>query len=145
MTAPQHFLYFLPLPQLQGSFLPGFMLAGTLRSAPGHVKLRPSSASVSKIDMALYLTVLLAILNNIGLKGSKMLVALYALDLGASPFAIGVLVSMYAIFPLVLAVHAGGVSDRFGPRRPMMLGSFGVATGLMLPVLFPALPTLYFA
>ena len=95
--------------------------------------------------MALHLTVLLAILNNIGLKGSKMLVALYAIDLGASPLAIGVLVSMYAVFPLVLAVHAGGVSDRFGPRRPMMLGSFGVATGLMLPVLFPALPTLYFA
>ena len=95
--------------------------------------------------MALYLTVLLAILNNIGLKGSKMLVALYALDLGASPFAIGVLVSMYAIFPLVLAVHAGGVSDRFGPRRPMMLGSFGVATGLLLPVIVPARPTLYVA
>jgi len=95
--------------------------------------------------MALYLTVLLAILNNIGLKGSKMLVALYAIDLGASPFAIGALVSMYAVFPLVLAVHAGRVSDRLGPRRPMMLGSFGVATGLILPVLFPGLPTLYVA
>ncbi len=95
--------------------------------------------------MALHLTVLLAILNNVGLKGSKMLVALYALELGASPLAIGVLVSMYAVFPLVLAVHAGRVSDRYGPRRPMMLGSFGVATGLILPVVAPALPTLYVA
>lgn len=95
--------------------------------------------------MALHLTVLLAILNNIGLKGSKMLVALYALELGASPLAIGMLVSMYAVFPLVLAVHAGRVSDRYGPRRPMMLGSFGVATGLILPVAAPSLATLYVA
>jgi MFS family permease len=95
--------------------------------------------------MALHLTVLLAILNNIGLKGSKMLVALYAIELGASPLAIGALVSMYAVFPLILAVHAGRVSDRFGPRRPMMLGSFGVAAGLILPVVAPSLATLYFA
>jgi MFS family permease len=95
--------------------------------------------------MALHLTVLLAILNNIGLKGSKVLVALYAIDLGASPLAIGALVSTYAIFPLVLAVYAGRVSDRFGPRSPMMLGSFGVAAGLILPVVAPSLATLYVA
>jgi hypothetical protein len=31
MTAPQHFLNFLPLPQGQGSFLPGFILNRPLR------------------------------------------------------------------------------------------------------------------
>jgi MFS family permease len=93
--------------------------------------------------MALYLTVLLAILNQIGVKGSKMLVALYAIELGASPLAIGALVSTYALFPLVLAVYAGRVSDRSGVRRPMVLGSFGMAAGLLLPLAVPAMSTLY--
>ncbi len=93
--------------------------------------------------MALYLTVLLSILNQIALKGSKMLVALYAIELGASPLAIGALVSMYALFPLVLAVYAGKVSDRSGVRRPMVLGSFGLAAGLLLPLAVPAMSTLY--
>lgn len=93
--------------------------------------------------MSLYITALLAILNQVALKGSKMLVALYAIDLEASPFTIGALVSTYALFPLVLAVYAGRVSDRRGVRVPMMLGSLGVATGLALPVGFPTLPALF--
>lgn len=95
--------------------------------------------------MAIYLTVVLAILNQTALKGSKMLVALYAIELGASPFAIGMLVSMYAVFPVVLAVYAGRVSDRSGVRPPMILGSFGVAAGLLLPVLLPSMATLFVA
>jgi len=93
--------------------------------------------------MPLYLTVLLSILNQIALKGSKMLVALYAIELDASPLAIGMLISTYALFPLVLAVYAGKVSDRSGVRRPMVLGSFGVSVGLLLPFLAPAMMTLY--
>ena len=93
--------------------------------------------------MSIYLTSLLAILNQIGMKGSRMLVALYAIELGASPFAIGTLVSTYAIFPLLLAVFAGRVTDRHGVRRPMMLGSLGMTAGLALPAAFPSLPTLF--
>ena len=93
--------------------------------------------------MPLYLTVLLSILNQIALKGSKMLVALYAIELDASPIAIGMLISTYALFPLLLAVYAGKVSDRAGVRRPMVLGSFGVSVGLLLPFLVPTMMTLY--
>lgn len=93
--------------------------------------------------MSLYLTALLAILNQVAVKGSKMLVALYAIELGASPLTIGALVSTYAVFPLVLAVYAGRVSDRRGVRGPMMIGSLGMATGLVLPAVFPALPALF--
>ena len=93
--------------------------------------------------MSLYITALLAILNQVGLKGSKMLVALYALELGASPFTIGALVSTYAVFPLLLAVYAGRVSDRRGVRAPMLLGSIGLATGLAVPYVFHTLPALF--
>lgn len=93
--------------------------------------------------MPLYLTVLLAVLNQIALKGSKMLVALYAIDLHATPFAIGLLISMYAFFPLMLAVYAGRVSDRIGVRWPMVLGTFGVSASLLLPASFPSMSILY--
>ena len=93
--------------------------------------------------MAIYLISLLSILNQISLKGSKMLVALYAIHLGASPFAIGILISTFAVFPLALAMHAGRVSDRVGVRRPMIFGSFGVAAGLTLAFAVPSMAVLY--
>ena len=76
--------------------------------------------------MPVYLTVFLAVLNQIALKGSKMLVALHAIELQADPFTIGMLISMYAIFPLMLAIYAGRISDRFGVRWSLVLGSFGM-------------------
>jgi MFS family permease len=93
--------------------------------------------------MSVYFIVLLTVLNQIGLKGSRMLVALYALELHARPATIGVLVSMYALFPLVLAVYAGRYSDRVGVRRPMVLGSFGMCCSLMLPAALPSLASLF--
>jgi MFS family permease len=93
--------------------------------------------------MSVYLTVLLAVLNQIGLKGSKMLVALYAIDMHASPIAIGMLVSTYAVFPLMLAVYAGRYSDRVGMRRPMILGSFALSLGLLVPTVFPVMAALF--
>jgi MFS family permease len=93
--------------------------------------------------MSIYLIVLLGVLNQIGLKGSKMLVALHALELGAGPLAIGILVALYAVFPLVLAVYAGGVSDRAGARWPMAFGSLGATISLLLPAALPGLWPLY--
>ena len=93
--------------------------------------------------MPVYLTVILAVLNQVGLKGSKMLVALYAIKLHASPFTIGMLISTYAAFPLMLAVYAGHVSDRFGVRRPLVLGSFGMCGSLLIPAFFPSLAALF--
>lgn len=93
--------------------------------------------------MAIYLISLLSVLNQIGVKGSKMLVALYAIELGASPFVIGMLVATYAVFPLLFAVYAGRVIDRRGVRMPMILGSMGMTLGLVLPVAMPAVPMLF--
>jgi len=95
--------------------------------------------------LAVYLTVALSVLNQIGLKGSKVLVALYALHFGAGPIAIGVLAATYASVPLLVAVYAGRVSDRAGVRPPMILGSFGMGLGLLIPLLHPALSSLYLA
>lgn len=75
--------------------------------------------------------------------GSRVLMSLYAYDLGAGAFGIGILVSLYSLFPLLLSVTAGRVSDRFGVRRPIVMGSAGTAIGFTLPDLFPQVEVLY--
>lgn len=92
--------------------------------------------------MIFYLVIIATLLNQIAFKGSKVLMSLYAMNLGADPFIVGVLISLYSLFPLFLAVYAGRLSDRLGPRIPMLLGSLGLACGLLLPFLLPRLSIL---
>ncbi len=82
---------------------------------------------------------LLMVMNHIAFKGSKVLISLFAIELGANPFLIGVLFAMYSLFPAFLSVYAGRISDRLGPRLPMLVGSFGLASGLALPFFMPEL------
>ena len=72
--------------------------------------------------MTVYLVVLMALLNSIAQRGAKVAVSLYALELGAGAAAVGVLAALFAVFPLLLAVQAGRISDRYGVRMPIALG-----------------------
>src|SRR5437879_11488781 len=90
--------------------------------------------------MTVYLVVLLSVLNSIGQRGSKVAVSLYALELGGGSFTVGLLAAMFAAFPLLLAVHAGRISDRVGVRYPLLLGPVMLASGLALPALPGGLP-----
>lgn len=91
---------------------------------------------------SVYFVVLLSVLTNIALRGSRVLVSLSALHLGANSFMVGVLAALFSVFPLVLAVYAGRVSDRVGVRAPIVLGSAAMALALVLPALHPDLMTL---
>lgn len=82
--------------------------------------------------MGVYLVVLLSMLNSIGQRGSKVAISLYALELGAGAAAVGVLAALFATFPLLLAVQAGKISDRFGVRIPIVCGALTMAAGLGL-------------
>jgi MFS family permease len=95
--------------------------------------------------MSVYVVVLLAVLNSIAQRGSKVAVSLYALDLGAGAAAVGVLAALFAAFPLLLAVHAGRISDRYGVRVPMAAGSIVMAAGLLLPLAGGGLAALFVA
>jgi MFS family permease len=79
--------------------------------------------------------VVLSVLTNVALRGARVLVSLSALHLGANSFMVGVLAALFSVFPLVLAVYAGKVSDRVGVRAPIVLGSLGMALALLLPAL----------
>jgi predicted MFS family arabinose efflux permease len=93
--------------------------------------------------MSVYFVVLLSVLSSIAHRGSKVVVSLNALQLGANSFAIGVLAALYAVFPLLLALYAGRVSDRIGVRYPILFGSMGITAGILLPVLHGGLFTLF--
>ena len=93
--------------------------------------------------MAVYLILFLALLNFTAFMGCRVLMSLFAIELGASTAAIGLLISLFALFPFLLSVYAGKVIDRFGSHVPAQLGTGLSAVGFSLPWLFPALPALY--
>ncbi len=92
--------------------------------------------------MRISAVLLIVLLNMASFRASKVLVSLYAIELGASQFLIGVLVALYSLFPALLALHAGKLSDRLGVRLPMIVGSLGLAGGLLVPYLFSSLTAL---
>jgi MFS family permease len=76
---------------------------------------------------------------------SRVLMSLYAIELGASAAAIGLLIALYGLGPLLLSLKAGRVSDRVGSYWPIVLGSAGLALGLAVPYCFRGLMVLYVA
>ena len=89
--------------------------------------------------MAVYLVVLLSALTSVSLRGSKVAVSLYALELGADAATVGVLAALFAAFPLLLAVPAGRLADRFGVRLPIVGGTLIMAAGLAFPLAMPGM------
>jgi len=93
--------------------------------------------------MNIYHVIALILPYSAGYKGARILNTLYALELGADPFAIGVLLAMYAVFPLILAVYAGRASDRYGARVPLLAGMAVMSFGISLPFAVPSLAALF--
>lgn len=65
------------------------------------------------------------------------LVPLFAVDRAIGATALGVLVALPNVFPVVLAVAAGRWVDRGGPTRWLLVGTSGVTVGPLLLVLAP--------
>ena len=72
-----------------------------------------------------------------------MATSLFALKLGASPFGAGVLLSLFAVLPMLLSVASGRLIDRVGPGRPIGAALAALAAGTALPFAFPRIETLY--
>lgn len=78
-----------------------------------------------------------------GHMGSRVVASLLALNLGAGPMLIGVLIAAYSIFQLAFALVVGRISDRYGSRRPMLGGAIAFGCGLIIPAVSPTLPALF--
>jgi MFS family permease len=84
----------------------------------------------------IYAVVLLALLFQTSYQGNIVLTTLYAVHLHASPGFLGVIVALSAVFPMLLAVYSGRMSDRIGFRLPLIFGTLGASAALLLPFLF---------
>jgi MFS family permease len=87
--------------------------------------------------------VVLNVLGHLAFVGARMTTTLFALQLGASEFTVGVLMSLFALLPTLLSVSAGRLIDRAGPRRPLMLSLMALTGAAALPFAFPVLEILY--
>ena len=77
----------------------------------------------------------LAILNAVIVRAGNVVLALYALDLGASPVVIGTLAMTFSAIPTVLSWATGRIADRFGSRWLLIGGAAGAGFGVLMPYL----------
>jgi MFS family permease len=64
--------------------------------------------------------------------GLRMAVPLAALREGASAWTVGLLLSLFALAPVLLALHSGRLADRHGYHRPVRLAALVTAAGAAL-------------
>jgi MFS family permease len=95
--------------------------------------------------MSIYLTFALALSIITLVQAGRVLLTLYALKLGAQPFAVGILAATFSLLPMLFSWQVGRLSDRFGSRWLLMAGTIGGAFGMLLPYCVSGLPTIYIA
>jgi MFS family permease len=95
--------------------------------------------------ITIYQIMAVVVLWNSAYKGARVLNTLYALELGATPLHIGLLLAAYGVFPLLMAVSAGRIADRYGSRIPVIFGMVVCTLGAVLPWFAPSLPLLFAA
>jgi len=93
--------------------------------------------------MGIVLVLALSAAMFVAMKGSRLLLVLFAVELGAGPLATGMLFALYGLFPFLLAVRFGRVADTLGNRGLMYAGLGSFAVSLLLALLFPVLPVLF--
>ncbi len=65
----------------------------------------------------------------------SVVMPLWALELGAGPLVIGLIIASRQVLVVTLSIHGGALQDRLGPRRVIMvLGLAGAAAVGLIPV-----------
>jgi MFS family permease len=72
-------------------------------------------------------------LGHLAFVGVRMTTSLFALSLGGTEAAVGVLMALFALLPMLLSVSAGRLIDRVGPRRPLLAAFAVLAAGRPFP------------
>ena len=83
--------------------------------------------------------------NHAALAGGRVAASLDALQRGASPVDVGILMAGFGILPMLCALHAGRLIDRIGVGRPLVVGTTLSILSVGLPWLWPSLASLYVA
>ena len=86
--------------------------------------------------MTLARNIAIAVLAHMAFVSARMTGSLYVLANKASTFTVGVMMSLFALVPMLIAVRAGRWLDAVGPRRPTLIGLGMMVGGVSLPAIF---------
>ena len=95
--------------------------------------------------MSIRLLVFLTILTHLSFAGFRVVLALMAIHQEASPFTVGVVMSLLTVVALLFAVRWGRWVDRIGARAPMLAGVSAIFAAMALTWAVPRLETLFIA
>lgn len=71
---------------------------------------------------------------------TNLLVPIWAIAIGASPFTIGLAVGARSLLPVLFSIHGGALMDRLGTRRVMIISA---SIALVTAPLYPLLPFIW--
>lgn len=95
--------------------------------------------------MPINLTLALTFFNFTGANAMRVLITLYALEIGAPASAVGVLGGLLYLFPLLLSWPIGALADRAGARGLLLFAAACATVSLLLPYFFASLTVFYIA
>lgn len=95
--------------------------------------------------MSIRLVVLLTVLVHLSFAGFRVVISLTAIHHGATPFTVGVVMSLLTVVAMLLAVRWGRWVDRVGVRGPMLAGAAAILVAMVLAWAVPRLETLFVA
>jgi MFS family permease len=92
---------------------------------------------------ALYLTFALMLFGFCSISSARVALSLYALDLGASPAKVGLIVATLYVFPLLISWPIGRYGDRVGSRRLLLVGAVCGLGAMSIPYLWREIEATY--
>ena len=95
--------------------------------------------------MAIRLALTLTFFNFVGANAARILFTLFALELGAPAYAVGLIGGLLYLFPLLLSWPIGMLVDRRGSRGLLTFAAVCGTASLALPYFVPTLMALYVA
>jgi MFS family permease len=95
--------------------------------------------------VAINLALTLTFFNFVGANAARILFTLFALELGAPAYAVGLIGGLLYLFPLLLSWPIGMLVDRRGSRGLLTFAAVCGVASLVLPYLVPTLMALYVA
>ncbi len=101
-----------------------------------------AAAAEHTVGTRLLPLVAMMVLVHLSFTGGRIALTLFAIQLQASTFVVGLQVSLLSVLPMLLSVHMGRWIDRVGMRPPALIGLCTVVVGCTLPAIWPAIPVL---
>lgn len=86
---------------------------------------------------------LLGVLSYTSMSGARLVMSLYAIELGAQPFEVGALIAVMQAMPFIFSLPIGRAADRHGTRWLIAGGFSFLVVAMVLPVYWPSIAMLF--